>query len=70
MLDSAKQKMYEARLKRPTPYVDKTVYVNWKALCISAYLQAAQGLGLEDARSLRCARWIESCRRRGSPAKD
>ena len=50
LLDSAKQKLYEARLKRPTPYVDKTVYVNWNALCISAYLQAAQVLGLEDAR--------------------
>ena len=42
LLDSAKEKMYAARLKRPTPYVDKTVYVNWNALCISAYLQAAR----------------------------
>jgi len=50
LLDSAKQKMYAARLKRPTPYVDKTVYVNWNALCISAYLQAASMLGLEGAR--------------------
>jgi uncharacterized protein YyaL (SSP411 family) len=50
LLDSAKQKMYAARLKRPTPYVDKTVYVNWNALCISAYLQAASVLGLEGAR--------------------
>ena len=24
-----KQKMYAARLQRPTPYVDKTVYVGW-----------------------------------------
>jgi uncharacterized protein YyaL (SSP411 family) len=42
VLDSAKKKMYAARLQRPTPYVDKTVYVSWNALCISAYLQAAQ----------------------------
>src|SRR6476619_1800451 len=27
LLESARQKMYAARLKRPTPYVDKTVYV-------------------------------------------
>jgi uncharacterized protein YyaL (SSP411 family) len=42
ILDSAKKRMYAARLQRPTPYVDKTVYVSWNALCISAYLQAAQ----------------------------
>ena len=23
--------MYAARLKRPTPYIDKTVYVSWNA---------------------------------------
>jgi uncharacterized protein YyaL (SSP411 family) len=50
LLDSAEKKMYAARLKRPTPYVDKTIYVSWNALCISAYLRAAQVLGLEDAR--------------------
>jgi uncharacterized protein len=49
-LDSAKQKMYAARLKRPTPYIDKTVYVSWNALCISAYLEAAKVLGVEEAR--------------------
>jgi uncharacterized protein len=50
LLDSAKQKMYAARLKRQTPFVDKTVYVSWNALGISAYLQAAQVLGLDNAR--------------------
>jgi uncharacterized protein YyaL (SSP411 family) len=50
LLDSAREKMYAARLKRPTPYVDKTVYVSWNSLCISAYLQAAQVLKLEPAR--------------------
>ena len=49
LLDSAKQKMYAERLKRPTPYVDKTVYVNWNGLCISAYLHAASVLGLSGA---------------------
>src|SRR5690242_7553102 len=33
LLDTAKQKMYAARLERPMPYIDKTVYVNWNALC-------------------------------------
>jgi uncharacterized protein YyaL (SSP411 family) len=50
ILDSAKKKMYAARLRRPTPYLDKTVYVSWNALCISAYLTAAQVLGLDHAR--------------------
>ena len=50
LLASAKTKLYAARLKRPTPFVDKTIYVNWNAMCVSAYLQAAQVLGLEDAR--------------------
>ena len=50
LLQSAKQKMYAARLRRPTPYVDKTIYVSWNALCISGYLRAARALDLEPAR--------------------
>ena len=46
LLQSAKHKMYAARLKRPTPYVDKTVYAGWNALCASAYLEAAKVLQL------------------------
>jgi uncharacterized protein YyaL (SSP411 family) len=42
--------MYAARLQRPTPYIDKTIYVNWNALCISAYLTAARVLEIDDAR--------------------
>jgi uncharacterized protein len=49
-LQSAKEKMYSARKERPTPYVDKTVYVGWNALCVSAYLQAARVLELEETR--------------------
>jgi uncharacterized protein YyaL (SSP411 family) len=50
LLDSAKKKMYAARLQRPTPYVDKTVYVGWNSMCVSAYLEAAKVLNLGDAR--------------------
>jgi hypothetical protein len=50
LLESAKKKMYAARLQRPTPYVDKTVYVGWNSMCVSAYLEAAKVLGLEEAR--------------------
>src|SRR5260370_22762192 len=50
VLQSAKKKMYAARLQRTTPYVDKTVYVSWNALCVSAYLKAASALHLAEAR--------------------
>jgi uncharacterized protein YyaL (SSP411 family) len=50
LLTSAKKKMYAARRQRPTPYVDKTVYVGWNSLCISAYLEAAKVLNLTDVR--------------------
>src|SRR3984957_15183673 len=50
LLASAKKKMYAARLDRPTPYIDKTVYVGWNSLCVSAYLEAAKVLGLDGAR--------------------
>ncbi len=50
LLESAKKKMLMARLQRPTPYVDKTVYMGWNGLCVSAYLEAAKVLGLEPAR--------------------
>ena len=50
LLASAKEKMYAARLKRPTPYVDKTMYVGWNAMCVSAYLEAAKVLDLDEVR--------------------
>jgi uncharacterized protein YyaL (SSP411 family) len=50
LLNSARHRMYAARLQRPTPYVDRTVYVNWNSLCVSAYLEAARVLQLPEAR--------------------
>jgi uncharacterized protein YyaL (SSP411 family) len=50
LLDSARQKLYAARLQRPTPYIDETIYVSWNALCVSAYLEAARVLELDEAR--------------------
>jgi len=50
LLDAAKKKMYAARLLRPTPYIDKTVYAGWNAMCVSAYLEAAKVLDLPEAR--------------------
>ena len=50
LLISGTRKMYAARLQRPAPYVDKTIYVGWNNLCVSAYLQAAKVLNLPEAR--------------------
>jgi hypothetical protein len=50
LLDTAQKKMYAARLQRPTPYVDKTIYAGWNAMCVSAYLEAARVLDLKEAR--------------------
>ncbi|MDR3745912.1 MAG: thioredoxin domain-containing protein [Acidobacteriaceae bacterium] len=50
-LDAAKQKLYAARLKRPTPYIDRTIYVAWNAMCISAYILAGRVLDEPEARA-------------------
>jgi uncharacterized protein YyaL (SSP411 family) len=52
---SAETKMMKARLARPTPFVDKTMYVSWNAMFVSAYLEAARVIGTA---------WIaEDCRK-------
>jgi uncharacterized protein YyaL (SSP411 family) len=38
----AESKMQQARLQRPTPFVDKTMYVSWNAMFVSAFLEAAR----------------------------
>ena len=48
-LESAKQKLYAARLQRPTPFIDKTIYTAWNAMAVSAYLDAGRVLDLEFA---------------------
>jgi len=49
LLNSAKEKMLAARLTRATPYVDKTLYTGWNAMCTSAYLQAGRVLDMSEA---------------------
>jgi uncharacterized protein len=44
-----KAKMLAARLPRPTPYIDKTMYVSWNAMFVSAYFEAARVLAGEIA---------------------
>jgi hypothetical protein len=51
LLQSANQKLLAARQQRTEPYIDKTIYTSWNALAISAYLQAARVLELEEPRA-------------------
>ncbi len=39
---NAEAKMRAARATRPTPYIDKTMYVSWNAMFISAFLEASR----------------------------
>ena len=48
----AEKKMMEARRKRPTPFVDKTMYLSWNAMFVSSYLEA--GRVLTDSPYLGC----------------
>jgi hypothetical protein len=50
---SAKRKMLQARLPRPTPFIDKTMYVSWNAMFASAYLAAGRVLAGELASASR-----------------
>ena len=48
LVETAARKMYAARLERKTPYIDKTIYVGWNAMCISAYIEAGRVLMREE----------------------
>ena len=40
LIESGKSRLFEARKRRPTPYVDKILYTNWNAMMVSAFLLA------------------------------
>jgi uncharacterized protein YyaL (SSP411 family) len=45
--DSARAKLLAARGRRPTPFIDKTLYTGWNAMAVTAYLETARVLRLE-----------------------
>jgi uncharacterized protein YyaL (SSP411 family) len=49
-LAAAREKLLAARLQRPAPFIDRTMYVNWNALLISASLEAASVFDLGPVR--------------------
>jgi len=50
VLARAKAKLLEARAKRPTPFVDKTIYASWNGMMISSLIEAFKVLGMAGAR--------------------
>jgi uncharacterized protein len=50
---NATGKMSKARSERPTPFIDKTMYVSWNAMFVAAYLDAARVIDRSDAESCR-----------------
>jgi uncharacterized protein YyaL (SSP411 family) len=51
ILSRARASLLEARLQRPTPVVDTTIYTGWNAMYVSAYLDAGRVLGRPDSRA-------------------
>jgi uncharacterized protein len=51
LLSQAQARMLAARGERPAPFIDTTIYTNWNALAVSAYLEAAQVLRLPEAKA-------------------
>lgn len=50
LLDSTKAKLFASRKLRPTPFIDSTLYTAWNAMAVTAYLEAARVLRLDETR--------------------
>ncbi|MBI4416480.1 MAG: thioredoxin domain-containing protein [Euryarchaeota archaeon] len=50
LIRDGKRRMLEARTRRQTPFVDRTVYANWNGMFLAAYFDAYAALGLEWCR--------------------
>jgi uncharacterized protein YyaL (SSP411 family) len=50
LIESARSKLLSARIQRPTPFIDQTLYTGWNAMAVTAYLEAARVLRLDAAR--------------------
>jgi uncharacterized protein YyaL (SSP411 family) len=64
VLDAARLRMFEARLKRPRPHLDDKVLTSWNGLMIAAFARAARVLRLQqDDAPARAAAYLEAARR-------
>ncbi|MGD0222666.1 MAG: thioredoxin domain-containing protein [Terriglobia bacterium] len=50
LLASARRKMADARARRTTPFIDKSIYASWNGMLISALLEAYRVLGISGVR--------------------
>jgi uncharacterized protein YyaL (SSP411 family) len=53
IIRDARARLLAAREKRPTPFVDTSLYTSWNAMFVSAYLEAAAALGNDRGRECR-----------------
>ena len=53
-LNSAREKLLQARNKRPQPAVDRTLYTSWNGMMIRAYVEAYWTLDRKDALDMAC----------------
>ncbi|MGA8086022.1 MAG: thioredoxin domain-containing protein [Terracidiphilus sp.] len=51
LIASAQGKLLAARAKRPTPFIDRTLYTGWNAMAVTAYLEAGRALRAESSRT-------------------
>jgi uncharacterized protein len=50
MRDQVRAKLLAARALRPTPFIDRTLYTGWNAMAVTAYLETARVLRMDQAR--------------------
>jgi hypothetical protein len=50
LLARARRKLLDARVLRPTPFIDRTLYTGWNAMAVTAYLETARALRNDEAR--------------------
>jgi uncharacterized protein YyaL (SSP411 family) len=50
IVGAARSKLLAARLQRPTPFIDRTLYTGWNAMAVTAYLETARILRSDATR--------------------
>jgi uncharacterized protein len=50
LVASARARLLAARSQRPTPFIDRTLYTGWNAMAVTAYLETARVLRMDDAK--------------------
>jgi uncharacterized protein len=51
LISSAHRKLLAARVERTTPFIDATLYTGWNAMGVTAYLEAARVLRMDEPKN-------------------